>query len=124
MDSRVEIRATLERVRAATTELLEPVSDADLVDQPSTLTSPIVWDFAHMAYFEELWLLRNLNGQAPTNEHHIEVYDAFRHEHGLRGDPPFLRPEAARAYAEDVRARALHLVDHIDLEAPNALLRK
>jgi gamma-glutamyl hercynylcysteine S-oxide synthase len=124
MDSRVEIRATLERVRAATTELLEPISEADLVDQPSTLTSPIVWDFAHMAYFEELWLLRNLNGEPPTAELHGEVYDAFRHEHSRRGELPLLRPEAARAYAEDVRERALHLVDHIDLEAPNALLRK
>src|SRR5918999_4839625 len=124
MDSRVEIRATLERVRTATMGLLEPVSEADLVDQPSTLTSPIVWDFAHLAYFEELWLLRNLNGEAPRAELHDEVYDAFRHERSQRGELPFLRPEAARAYAEDLRERALHLVDHIDLEAPNALLRK
>jgi len=124
MDSRVEIRAALERARASTAALLEPLSDHELVAPVSPLASPLIWDFAHMAHFEELWLLRTLNGQPSSAELHDEVYDAFRHERGERGDLPFLRPDAARAYAEDVRERALHLVDHIDLDEPNALLRR
>jgi iron(II)-dependent oxidoreductase len=82
-----------------------------------------VWDLAHVARFEELWLLRNLHGHEPIDAHE-EVYQAFRDERGAQADPPTLRPEAARAYAADVRERVLRELDHIDFDAPNALLRK
>jgi iron(II)-dependent oxidoreductase len=124
MDSRVELRAALERARASTVELLEPVSDAALVEQVSPLQAPLVWDLAQIAHYEELWLLRNLTGEPPDEERHREVYDGLRRRAGANGELPALRPEAARAFAEDVRERVLHLVDHIDLDQPNALLRK
>jgi iron(II)-dependent oxidoreductase len=90
----------------------------------SPLQSPLIWDYAHIAHFEELWLLRNLDGSAPLAEAHDEVYDAFRHQRAERGELPMLRPAAARAYATDVRERALHGLDHVDFDAPNPLLRK
>jgi gamma-glutamyl hercynylcysteine S-oxide synthase len=122
MDSRVEIRAALERARAATDVLVAPVSDARLVARSSELQPPVVWDLAQVAYFEELWLLRNLNGSAPLDGHDT-VYEAC--DLGRRnGEQPPLSPEAVRAYADDVRERVLHLVDNVDLDAPNALLRK
>jgi gamma-glutamyl hercynylcysteine S-oxide synthase len=124
MDSRVEIRAALERARAGTEELLEPLPDEELVEQVSPLQSPLVWDFARIAQLEELWLLRNLGGETPAPETHDEVYDAFRQERSEQPDLPPLRPAAARAYAEDVRGRVFDLLDHIDLDAPNPLLRK
>ena len=123
MQSRNEIRAALERARAATEALLEPVSDDVLVapaghDQPS-----LVWDYAQIAYFEELWLLRNVKGDPPISSLHDEIYAAFRHERSDRTGVPILQPAAARAYAEDVRSRVLEALEHIDLDAPNALLR-
>jgi iron(II)-dependent oxidoreductase len=123
MDSRVEIRAALERGRAATAELLEPVSEARLAARVSPLQLPLLWELVQIAHFEELWLLRNLNGSPPV-EGHDEVHDALRREQGRDGDLPPLPANAVQAYAEDVRERALHLVDHVDLDAPNALLRK
>jgi iron(II)-dependent oxidoreductase len=123
MDSRVEIRAALERGRAATSELLEPVSEPRLAARVSPLQLPLLWELAQIAHFEEIWLLRNLNGSPPV-EGHDEVHDAFRRERGRNGELPPLPPDAVRAYADDVRERALHLVDHVDLDAPNALLRR
>jgi gamma-glutamyl hercynylcysteine S-oxide synthase len=122
MDSRVEIRAALERGREATSKLLEPVSDERLVSRVSPLQLPLVWELAQIAHFEELWLLRHLNGSPPL-EGHDAVHDALRCD-GRNGELPPLRPGDVRVYAEDVRERALHLVDHVDLDAPNALLRK
>jgi len=123
VETRLEIRAALERARAATEALLEPLSDDELLKQVSLLTSPLVWNYAHVAYFEELWLLRNLKGDPPISYLHDEIYAAFRHEPGERPGLPVLRPAAARAYAEDVRSRVLEALEHIDLDAPNALLR-
>jgi len=121
MDSRVEIRAAFERARTATDEILAPVSETGLVTQVSPAHAPLVWDLALVAHFEELWLLRNLNGSAAMEDEHPGVYEAFR---ARNGGLPSLRPEAVRAYADDVRERALHLVDHVDFDAPNALLRR
>jgi gamma-glutamyl hercynylcysteine S-oxide synthase len=124
MEPRQEIRSALERARAGTDAILKHVPDDELVVQVSPLASPLVWDFAHIAHFEELWLLRNLHGEKPVSGRHDEVYDAFEHERSRRSELPLLRPKAARAYAEDVRERVLEGLERTDLDAPNALLRK
>jgi gamma-glutamyl hercynylcysteine S-oxide synthase len=123
MDSRVEIRAALERARSSTQALLEPVSDAELVAPVSPLASPLVWELARVAHFEEVWLLQSLNGQAPIDSHD-GVYGALRSEHVAGSEPPPLKPAAVRAYADDVRERTLRELDHVDFDLPNPLLRK
>jgi len=123
VDSRLEIRWALEHARLGTEALLEPIPDEELVAQISPLAAPLVWDYAHIAYFEELWLLRNLHGHPPVSDVHDEVYDAFRHERSERSELPTLRPAAARAYAADIRERVLAALEGTDLEASNALLR-
>jgi gamma-glutamyl hercynylcysteine S-oxide synthase len=120
MDSRVEIRAALERARSDTEALLAPIPDARLVAAPS----PLVWELARVAHFEDVWLLRNLHGQAPIAEAHDDVYEAFRRERVAGSEPRPLSPDAVRAYAADVRERVLAELDHVDLDAPNPLLRK
>ena len=122
MEKWAEIRETLEQARAATEKLLAPISDDELATQSSLLTSPLVWDYARIANFEELWLLRNLNGDPPVFLRHGEVEEAFRHEEEQRPGLALLRPAAVRAYAEDVRTRVLEALEHVDLDAPNALL--
>ena len=124
MDSSVEIRRALENARSATNQLLEPVPDSELGVQVSPLQSPLRWELAHIAQFEELWLLRNLHGDSPLADAHGEVYDALRKERAPGGELPALRPEAVRAYAADVRERVLRELEHIDFDAPNPLLRK
>lgn len=119
----IEIRTTLERARAATEALLEPIPENELVAQISPLQAPLVWDYAHIASFEELWLLRNVKGDPPIPYLHDDVYNAFRQERSARSELPTLRPAAARSYAADVRERVLDALEHIDLDAPNALLR-
>jgi len=123
VDARLEIRAQLERARAGTEALLAPVPEEDLVAQISPLQSPLVWDLAHIAYFEELWILRRLLGQPPSAELHDDVYDAFRHARSERSQLPILRPAAARAYAADVRERVLAELERVDLGAAEPLLR-
>jgi iron(II)-dependent oxidoreductase len=119
----LEIRAAMERARAATAALLEPVSDACLTQQVSPLESPLVWNYARCAYFEELWLLRTAKGDPLAGEAHADVHDAFERER--RGDSrlPALRPDAVRAYATDVRERTLAWLEHLDLDQPSPLLR-
>jgi gamma-glutamyl hercynylcysteine S-oxide synthase len=118
-----EYGEALEQARRETEAILRPLSDADLEARVSPLAAPLVWDFVQIARFEELWLLRNLDGRPRRSERHPQVYDAFERERNAQGELPPLRPAAARAYAEDVRAHVLAYLEHADFDAPNALLR-
>jgi len=111
---RTAIARTLERARGRTLELLAPFSDEQLSRQVSPLQSPLVWDFAHIGHFEELWLLRTVGGAEPLHTEHDDVYDAFAHERSERGELPYLPPAAARAFVDDVRSRSFQLLDRME----------
>jgi len=110
---RTAIAGTLERARGGTLRLLAACSDEQLCRQVSPLQSPLVWDFAHIGHFEELWLLRTVGGEEPLHSEHDDVYDAFAHERSERGELPYLSPAAARAFVDDVRARSLGLLERV-----------
>jgi gamma-glutamyl hercynylcysteine S-oxide synthase len=84
--------------------LLGPLSDEQLTRQVSPLQSPLVWDLAHIGYFEELWLLRGGNGNGSELD---DLYDSFAHRRAERGALPILSPEDARAYVAEVREKVL-----------------
>ncbi|HEY2355754.1 MAG TPA: ergothioneine biosynthesis protein EgtB [Gaiellaceae bacterium] len=115
------IAGTLERARSGTLRLLAPFSDEQLCSQVSSLQSPLVWDFAHIGHFEELWILRTVGGLEPLHEEHDDVYDAFAHERSERGELPYLPPAAARAFVDDVRARSLGLLDGVEANGDRLL---
>jgi iron(II)-dependent oxidoreductase len=103
------IAAELIRAREATMELLEPVDDELLMAQVSPIMSPLVWDLAHIGWFEELWLVRRDGEQ--SLEGFDDLYDAFRHERAERSSLPILQPAEARAYLEAVRRKALRVLE-------------
>ena len=104
--SLTELEAVLEHARTRTEALLEPLDDEQLTRQVSPLQSPLVWDLAHIGYFEELWLLRNGNGRANSPELD-DVYDSFAHERAERGTLAILSPQEARTYVSEVREEVL-----------------
>ncbi len=94
------------------TELLTGcVDDTDLVRQHSPLMSPLVWDLAHVANQEELWLLREVGHREPMHPEIDPLYDAFEHPRAQRPTLPLLPPAQARSYAHEVRGRVLDLVE-------------
>jgi iron(II)-dependent oxidoreductase len=109
--SRSELGLALEHARGRIEALLEPLDDAQLTQQFSTLQSPLVWDLAHVGHFEELWLLRNGDAASTPNG---DRYDAFAHARAERGELPILSPGEARAYVRDVRERVLERLPDLD----------
>ena len=49
--------------RERTLALVEPLSDADIESQHVEIMSPLVWDLAHIAAYEELWLVHREAGR-------------------------------------------------------------
>jgi gamma-glutamyl hercynylcysteine S-oxide synthase len=105
------VAAALQRTREATLQLLEPLDDELLVAQVSPIMSPLVWDLAHIGWFEELWLVRRGTEREPSPAGFDDLYDAFRHERAERSSLPILQPPEARAYLESVRRQALSVLE-------------
>ncbi len=80
--------------------------------------SPFVWDLAHIGNYEELWLLRELDGRAAIDPSLDDLYNAFEHPRWERPSLPILGPVEARAYLERVRHDVLDLLERVALNAP------
>ena len=111
--SPTELARVLEHARTRTDALLKPLDDEQLTRQVSPLQSPLVWDFAHIGYFEELWLLRHAAGRKALSAEYDDLYDSFAHGRAERAALPLLEPAAARAYVQHVRAAVLELLPQL-----------
>jgi iron(II)-dependent oxidoreductase len=112
-DLRELIYTELTGARERTALLTGSVDDADLIRQHSPLMSPLVWDLAHIANQEELWLLRTVGGIDPMHPEIDPLYDAFEHPRSERPTLPLLPPDEARTYGHEVRGKVLDLLDRI-----------
>jgi iron(II)-dependent oxidoreductase len=120
--SKPDIAAALEAARARSLALVDPIPETDQARQVSELMSPLCWDLAHIGHYEELWLVRSLDGAPPTDPAFDDVYDAFKHPRRERGDLPILDPAGARRYVADVRERSLEGLARADLDGGDPLL--
>src|SRR6478672_9253677 len=119
---RSDVASELHRARERSLALLAPIPDADQRRQVSDLMSPLCWDLAHIGHYEELWLVRELAGAAPTEVDYDDVYDAFKHPRRDRPALDILDAGGARAFDATVRARALAVLDTLDLDNGDPLL--
>lgn len=112
MDERALIRAQeLEETRQATLALVERLDD-DVLHRPlDPIMSPLVWDLAHIAAYEDLWAVHRLGGVPLLHEELAATYDAFETPRAVRGDIELLNRREALRYLEDVRARTLYVLE-------------
>ncbi len=104
-------------VRARTETLVAPLTDGDVRRQHDPLMSPIVWDLGHIAAFEELWLVRQLErphddlafGEMPG------LFNPFEHPRRERGALPLPGRTEALAVLAEIRERALDRLARTDI---------
>jgi iron(II)-dependent oxidoreductase len=104
------LTGALEEARQRTLDLVGPLSDADVESAHSALMSPLVWDLAHIAAYEDLWLVHRHGGEPLLHPEYAAMYDAFETPRAARGDLPLLNRGEALAYLEEVRERALEVL--------------
>src|SRR5580693_6593153 len=101
-----EALAALDTVREQTLALVGHLSEHDLSRVLSPIMSPLVWDLAHIAAYEDLWLAHRHGGLPLLRPDLAELYDAFETPRSVRGEIELLGPAAARDYLAEVRARS------------------
>jgi iron(II)-dependent oxidoreductase len=121
------IAGRLAEARRRTLDLIEPLDDEQLNHVYSPILSPLAWDLGHIANFEELWLVQTIGNREPLHGDLGRFYDAIENPRKTRGELPILRDAELRAYLEDVRRRALEVLEDPDIEigpdADDPLLR-
>jgi iron(II)-dependent oxidoreductase len=103
--------AALREARDGTLALVSPLPDDVLEAQLSPMMSPLVWDLAHIAAYEDLWLAHRHGGMPLLRDDLAAVYDAFETPRSVRGEVELLDAAAARSYLEQVRARSLAAIE-------------
>jgi iron(II)-dependent oxidoreductase len=99
--------AALHETRERTLRLVAHLDAADLERQIDPLMSPLVWDLAHIAAYEDLWLCHRHGDEPLLHPELTATYDAFETPRAVRGDIELLGAAAAREYLAAVRERTL-----------------
>ena len=120
--NREEIVARLTEARERTLALVSPLSDDDLHRQHDVLMSPIIWDLGHIAHFEELWLVRNLEGPVEFGEM-PGIYNPFENPRRVRGQLELPSLDEITRTMDEIRARVLTRLATVDLDGGDPLLR-
>ena len=103
----VEMLASMDEARRETLALLAHLDDAELERVRSPLMSPLAWDLAHIAAYEDLWLAHRHADLPLLRGDLAERYDAFETPRAVRGEVELLDAPAAREYLRAVRERVV-----------------
>jgi iron(II)-dependent oxidoreductase len=112
----------LDTAREHTLAIIEPLHDADAGTQHDPLMSPIIWDLGHIAAFENLWLLRNMDGPIEFSEM-PGTYDPFAHPRATRGALALPTLDEARAELARVRGEVRRRLASEPFDPRSPLLR-
>src|SRR5712692_1246300 len=102
-----EIVDSLREARERTLALVADLSDEQLMGPCLEIVNPLRWEIAHVAWFQEFWVLRHLGGQPPILKHGDELYDSARVAHDTRWDLPLLDIDETLAYMQLVLERVI-----------------
>jgi iron(II)-dependent oxidoreductase len=106
-----QLLAALDAARVRTLDLVAALDDAQLEAVHSPIMSPLVWDLAHIAAYEDLWVAHRLGGRELLRPDLAALYDAFETPRAVRGDVELLDPPQARRYLSEVRAGAIESIE-------------
>jgi gamma-glutamyl hercynylcysteine S-oxide synthase len=104
------IAERLASVRGCTEAIVMGLGDDVLQHAPRSFVSPPVWDLAHIAAYEELWVWCRAAGGSTLYPDLQAAYDAFETPRPVRSRIRLLDPTEARRYLELTRDRTLEVL--------------
>ena len=102
--------------RARSLELIQDLEDAELVVPYVSTINPLLWELCHLAYFQELWVLRDAAGHKPLREDADKLFDSITIGHEERWRLPIPDREACLEYVQAVSDGVLDLLHRDTLD--------
>ncbi|HVQ39869.1 MAG TPA: selenoneine synthase SenA [Pyrinomonadaceae bacterium] len=98
----------LSETRARTLRLVDDLSDEQLIGPRLQIVNPLRWELAHIAWFQEFWVLRHLGSEPPILMEGDGLYDSARVAHDTRWDLSLLGRKETLVYMQQVLDRVIN----------------
>src|SRR5262245_57440646 len=109
--STTQLVMDLQESRARLLDLVADLDDEQMIGPRSPIVNPLRWEIAHVAFFQEFWLLRHLRGLDPIRPApHLDsdqLYDSARVAHDTRWDLPLPSKQDTIAYTRRILDRVI-----------------
>ena len=111
------LREALVDARAVELQLLDSLSDDQMLGTRAHFIEPPIWEMGHVGWFQEYWILRHLDGAASLIPGSDGIYDAFHVSYTRRWDHHYPSRKATCAYIDEVLRRS---IDRLDVRDPTS----
>lgn len=109
----------LQEARERTLELIQDLSDEQLMGPLLEIVNPMRWEVGHVGWFQELWILRHLGGLPSFMSASDALYDSGRIAHDSRWNLPLPSREETLRFMKQVLDRVCDLGDRRSREPIN-----
>ena len=109
--SLAQLISHLQEARARLLDLVADLDDGQMTGARLAVVNPLRWEIAHVAFFQEFWILRHLRGfDAIRPAPHVDpdkLYDSARVAHSTRWDLPLPSKLETIAYMRRILDRVI-----------------
>jgi len=102
-----ELIEALADARKLELELLEGIADSQMLGMKAHFLEPPIWEFGHVGWFQEYWILRHLDHAETLLQGSDGVYDSFNVSYKLRWDHSYPSRRETHAYITEVLNRSI-----------------
>jgi iron(II)-dependent oxidoreductase len=95
----------LRDVRERQLSFFTDLDETQLLGMQGHHVEPPLWEMGHVAWFQEYWILRHLDGSKPLLPKGDSIYDAFNVSYKLRWSHDFPSRDETLRYADDILRR-------------------
>ena len=106
-----ELAAWVRDAHQRAVDLVDDLSDDQLMGPRWPTVNPLRWEIGHAAWFCEHWILRHAAGRPPISRQADELYDSIAIAHETRWDLPLLARDETMRYVRQVRDGVLEVLD-------------
>lgn len=101
-----QLKNMMQNARNRTLELVDGLTDEQMMGPQIRTVNPLLWEIGHVAYFHEYFILRSLyNEESVIGDRADELYDSIAVHHDTRWDLPLLSEADTLDYMQTVQDR-------------------
>ncbi len=115
-----ELIDALADARRLELELLEGIDDSQMLGKKAHFLEPPIWEFGHVGWFQEYWILRHLDRAETLLPGSDGVYDSFNVSYKLRWDHAYPSRRETHAYIDEVLKRSIGRLESREPTAQDA----
>ena len=101
-------------------ELLDGLTDPQMLGSPAHFLEPPIWEMGHVGWFQEYWIARHLDGASPLLQGADTIYDAFNVSYARRWDHRYPSRRQTLDYITEVLRRSVTRLEAREPDAADA----